>query len=172
MRRQLSCVVTLVCLLAVAGWCAHAQAETWTEDTFEDFADGQFDGGGNVFASAGGELKLVGQQWDLDGNDWLDIVISNTRDSTTYAWNTYSIVYQGSDAGFSPLNAFWGPIVFLCLFVVSALICAIIALGYPIFLFFIHKQHRQALNIVLLTTAWLIIFFLGLLSYFLVSRIQ
>jgi hypothetical protein len=79
-----------------------------------------------------------------------------------------SIIFWQGNSWFAPLNAFWGPVLFLSLFVISALVCAIIALGYPIKLFFVNKKRQQAINTVLLTATWLILFFLGLLTYFLI----
>jgi len=77
-------------------------ARTWTETTFADFADGKFDAGGNIFASADGKLKLTGQQWDLNNDGFLDIVFSNARDDKSYQINSY--IYWGSAGGFSSGN--------------------------------------------------------------------
>jgi len=77
-------------------------AETWTETTFADFADGRFDAGRNIFASADGKLTLTGQQWDLNNDGFLDIVFSNHFDGTTV--NINSFIYWGSASGFSSSN--------------------------------------------------------------------
>ena len=79
-----------------------------------------------------------------------------------------SLIFRYGDTWITPLDAFWGPILFLSLFVISALVCALIVLGYPIKLFFVKKKPKQAIKIVLLTALWLILFFLGLLTYFLI----
>jgi hypothetical protein len=50
------------------------------------------------------------------------------------------------------------PILFLSLFAVSVLICGFLALGYPIYLFFIVKRKPEAIKVVAVTTLTLIIF--------------
>jgi len=54
------------------------------------------------------------------------------------------------------LNGFLAPVVFLLLFSVSALVCAIISFGYPFLLFWEEKKPRQALCLVGYTAGWLI----------------
>ena len=73
-------------------------AGTWMETDFDDFADGSFDSGGNIFASIAGELKIIGQQWDLNGDGFLDIVFNNSYE------NSDSYIYWGSIDGFSVNN--------------------------------------------------------------------
>ncbi len=73
-------------------------AGTWMETDFDDFADGSFDSGGNIFASIAGELKIIGQQWDLNGDGFLDIVFNNSYE------NSDSYIYWGSIDGFSVDN--------------------------------------------------------------------
>lgn len=59
---------------------------------------------------------------------------------------------------------FFRPVFFLVLFVVSALISALLVLGYPIILFWEKKQTVKALKLVVYTTAWLIFFILFAIS--------
>lgn len=59
---------------------------------------------------------------------------------------------------FGPIYTFLGPTLFLILFAVSALICALLSLGYPIILFWDKKQTKKALNLVTYTAAWLVFF--------------
>lgn len=90
--------ISLFTLPAYGGVCTG----TWTEDTFADFADGRFDGGGNVYAAANGKLKLTGQQWDLNNDGFTDIVFSNSRnqpDASSTHINSY--IYWGSLTGYS-----------------------------------------------------------------------
>lgn len=56
-----------------------------------------------------------------------------------------------------------GPVAFLLLFSVSALICTLIVFYQPYKLFFNGKK-KEALDLVLYTTGWLFIFFLIFLS--------
>jgi hypothetical protein len=59
---------------------------------------------------------------------------------------------------FGPPYTFLGPVFFLVLFVASALISALIVLGYPFILFWEKKQTFKALKLVVCTSAWLIFF--------------
>ncbi|OGM57481.1 hypothetical protein A3E46_00600 [Candidatus Woesebacteria bacterium RIFCSPHIGHO2_12_FULL_46_16] len=56
-----------------------------------------------------------------------------------------------------------GPILLLSLFVVSAIICALIALGYPFIVFWDRKNTKEALKMVGFTAAWLALFVLAFL---------
>lgn len=56
-----------------------------------------------------------------------------------------------------------GPLLVLLLFVLSALICALIVLGYPITLFWEKKETEKALRLVAYSAAWIIFFFVLLL---------
>ena len=49
--------------------------------------------------------------------------------------------------------------MFLVLFVVSALISALIVLGYPFLLFWEKKKTKEALHLVVCTTLWIAFFF-------------
>ena len=52
---------------------------SWSESTFEDFADGRLeDGGANTYVSAQGSIQLV-NRWDLNQDGFLDLVFSNTH---------------------------------------------------------------------------------------------
>ena len=67
---------------------------------------------------------------------------------------------------FGSMTSFLGPMLFLALFVASALISALLVLGYPVILFFEKKQATEALKLVAYTTAWLILFVLFLIFLF------
>jgi hypothetical protein len=64
---------------------------------------------------------------------------------------------------FGPINNFLGPLLFLLLFVVSAIVSALIVLGYPFILFWEEKKTKEALRLVAQTTLWLIIFIILIL---------
>ena len=55
-----------------------------------------------------------------------------------------------------------GPVAFLILFIVSALICAAIVFSHPYKLFFEDKK-KDAADLVLYTTGWLFFFFIIIL---------
>ena len=61
-----------------------------------------------------------------------------------------------------------GPIMYLTLFVASALITSLMALAYPFIVFWINKKPKTALLIVVYTAIWLIVFFFFFL--FLITR--
>ena len=59
---------------------------------------------------------------------------------------------------------YWGPVLFLIIFTTSALISALIVLGYPIYLIWQKKQIAMALRLIGYTAGWLIAFaLLGIL---------
>jgi len=90
-----------ICFVLTSLFALPVYAGTWTETTFADFADGRFDAGGNIVASADGKLTLTGQQWDLNNDGFLDIVFSNWH-NTSHNINSY--IYWGSASGFSSGN--------------------------------------------------------------------
>jgi len=76
---------------------------------------------------------------------------------TVYCGLVGVLFWKGNDL-FGPMQNYWGPVLFLVLFVASALISALLVLGYPIKLFWIQKKPREALKLVVCTTAWLAFF--------------
>lgn len=75
------------------------------------------------------------------------------------------IFWQGNK-WFGTVPNFWGPLLFLILFVFSAVISALIVLGYPFILFWEKKQTKESLKLVLYTAFWLV-FFILLIMYML-----
>jgi len=75
-----------------------------------------------------------------------------------------SIIFWRGNQWFGPIKSILGPMLVLTLFVVSALICAIIVLGYPVYLFWEKKQRKSAIRIVIYTAFWLIGFFFLILA--------
>jgi hypothetical protein len=67
---------------------------------------------------------------------------------------------------FGPMPTLFGPVAFFLLFMISAVICALLYLGYPFLLFWEHKQTRTALHLVAYTTAWCALFVIIILSGF------
>ena len=57
----------------------------------------------------------------------------------------------------------------LIFFIISALITASSVFAYPIYLYLEKKQTKKAIIIVIITTLWLIGFFLGILTIFILS---
>ncbi|OGD86996.1 hypothetical protein A2164_04185 [Candidatus Curtissbacteria bacterium RBG_13_35_7] len=71
---------------------------------------------------------------------------------------------------FGRVPNYWGPLLFLFLFVTSALVSAILVLGYPFILFWQKKQLEKAIRLVIYTTAWLIGFIILLLLLIFLSK--
>lgn len=71
--------------------------DVWVETSRSDFADGIFDGGGNLYASARGDVQLI-PSWDVNGDGWLDIVFSDYASDDSY--NIDSDIFWGSPRGF------------------------------------------------------------------------
>ncbi len=70
---------------------------------------------------------------------------------------------------FGPIHTPLEPILFVVLFTTSALICGLLVLGYPIYLFWDRKKTAEALRLVGLTAGWLIIFVLLIILALLLS---
>jgi hypothetical protein len=71
-----------------------------------------------------------------------------------------ALVIWNGEAWFGRIGNFLGPILFLSLFVVSAIICALIALAYPFIVFWDKKNTKEAMRIVFYTAGWLTLFVL------------
>jgi hypothetical protein len=80
------------------------------------------------------------------------------------------LLFWRGDKWFGPITSYLGPILLLTLFVTSALISALLVLGYPIILFWDKKQTTEAVKLVIYTTGWLILFILLLLSILTIAK--
>jgi len=69
-----------------------------------------------------------------------------------------SLVFWKGNTWFGQMDNLLGPALLLCLLVVSALICALIALGYPFLVFWNKKNTKEALTLVAYTVGWLLLF--------------
>jgi hypothetical protein len=76
------------------------------------------------------------------------------------------IIFWKGNAWFGNIDNSWGPLAMLSLFVVSALICALIALGYPFLVFWDKKNTKEALKLISYTAAWLLLFVIVLFTIF------
>jgi len=70
---------------------------------------------------------------------------------------------------FGPPFTFLGPTLFLVLFVASALISALLILGYPFILFWEEKKTIEALKLVGYTITWLAFYILLILLILIVA---
>jgi len=56
-------------------------AQTWVEDTFEDFRDGRLDAAGqNLYVSRDGKIRAI-HRFDLNQDGYLDLVFNNNHDT-------------------------------------------------------------------------------------------
>ncbi len=70
---------TAICLSILAFFPFVAVPQSWVEDSFEDFRDGQFDdAGANMYVSAKGEIKSV-NRWDVNNDGYIDILFPNSH---------------------------------------------------------------------------------------------
>jgi len=75
-----------------------------------------------------------------------------------------ALVIWNGETWFGRIGNFLGPILFLSLFVVSAIICALIALAYPFIVFWDRKNTKEAMKMVFYTAGWLTFFVLLFLA--------
>jgi len=73
------------------------------------------------------------------------------------------IFWQGEN-WFGKMDSFWGPMMFLVLFVVSGLISGLLTLGYPIYLIWHKKDVPSALKLIGLTSIWLVLLIVVILT--------
>ena len=74
------------------------------------------------------------------------------------------IIFSNGDTWFGNMDNAVGPFAMLLLLVVSAIICALIALSYPFIVFWDKKNTKQALRLVFYTAGWLFVFVVIILS--------
>lgn len=87
---------------------------------------------------------------------------------TVYCSLVGLVFWQGEE-WFGRMPNYWGPVLFLVLFVASALISALITLGYPMILIWQEKRVADGVRLIAYTAAWLALFVIvGML--FLVAR--
>jgi len=81
-----------------------------------------------------------------------------------------SILFWQGNKLFGNVPNYMGPFLALVIFTTSALISALITLGYPFLLFWEKKQTREALRLVCYTVCWLIVIALLILSILLIIK--
>ena len=78
------------------------------------------------------------------------------------------VLWRGNQ-WFGHVSSYWGPLLFLTLFATSALVCAVLTLGYPAILIWKEKQPVKAVQLVGMTAGWLalatvVVMVVGLIS--------
>lgn len=76
-----------------------------------------------------------------------------------YIFLVASLMLNGN-RWFGPMNQtpILGPVLFLTLFIFSAIISSSLVLGYPAYLYFVKKDLKSAIKVVVYTTLFLLIF--------------
>lgn len=94
---QITSLLILGCLLALPP--LPVSAETWVEETFEDFNDGTFDAAGqNLYATAQGRISPI-HRFDLNGDGHQDLVFNSSHDFITAPPATLYVHPGGRAAG-------------------------------------------------------------------------
>ena len=73
-----------------------------------------------------------------------------------------SIIFWKGNDWFPKMNNYFGPLIMLTIFTVSALICALIALSFP-FVLWQKGKTKDALKVISYTALWLVSFVIVLL---------
>jgi hypothetical protein len=81
-----------------------------------------------------------------------------------------AMIFWKGNTWFGKMDTILGPVAMLSLFVVSAMICALITLSYPFIVFWDKKNTKQALKIIMFTAAWLVFFVIVFLSSIALSQ--
>lgn len=68
-----------------------------------------------------------------------------------------SFVMNHADKIFGKAPNFWGPVAFLLLFVLSAIVVGALVLGWPIHLFLVAGRRLEAILLLLYTIFWIFI---------------
>lgn len=89
---------------------------------------------------------------------------------TVYCSLVSVLFWQGNKL-FGNVPNYLGPFLFLVIFTTSALISALITLGYPFLLFWEKKQTREALRLVGYTAGWLVFIAVLILTTLLIIRL-
>jgi len=96
MIRRMKTVGVCVAGLMLVG-CAFAQ--TWIQDSFEDFADGELDSSGqNLYVTAAGQVKTI-HRFDLNADGYIDLVFNSSHDFITGPPATCYVLPGGREGG-------------------------------------------------------------------------
>lgn len=67
-----------------------------------------------------------------------------------------SYLMLNGESLFGKMKNFWGPLLFLMLFIVSALITSMLVFGRPVYLYFEGKK-KEGITLLFYTAGWLIV---------------
>ncbi|MFN0170093.1 MAG: FG-GAP repeat domain-containing protein [Bryobacteraceae bacterium] len=93
MKRVRGSFIVLGCFLLSA--LPAQQGVDWTEDSFEDFADGHLDEGGqNLYVSRDGAIRTI-HRFDLNQDGFIDLLFNSTHDYSYLVPATQAVVISG-----------------------------------------------------------------------------
>lgn len=69
-----------------------------------------------------------------------------------------AVIFWRGEAWFGHVPNFVGPLLMLSILSTSALICGLLVFAYPAKIYFKSRKTDQAIKIVLMTAAWLVVF--------------
>lgn len=75
-----------------------------------------------------------------------------------------ALIFWKGNEWFGKVDFYLGPVMMLTLLSVSAMVCALLAFGYPFLVMWSQKKPKRALKIVIYETGWLLAFLLGIMS--------
>jgi mannose/fructose/N-acetylgalactosamine-specific phosphotransferase system component IID len=104
-------------------------------------------------------MKLFGKQEEI--KTWL-VGLEQAGMMAGYIGAVGLLFWQGNQ-WFGRVGAYWGPVLFLVLFVVSALMSTLIVFYYPYLLAFERDLKKEAVEVVAWTAGWLGVLLVGLL---------
>ena len=76
--------LVLLGFLTLPVFMTSSYAQTWVEDTYEDFADGRLDASGqNIYVSRSGSVRTI-HRFDINQDGFIDVIFNSTHDSYAY----------------------------------------------------------------------------------------
>ena len=72
-------------------------SQTWTEDTFEDFADGTLDASGqNIYVSHNGTVRII-HRFDINNDGYIDLLFNSTHNDYAFIPSTLAFLKNGRE---------------------------------------------------------------------------
>ena len=76
--------LVLLGFLTLPVFMTSSHAQTWVEDSYEDFADGRLDASGqNIYVSRSGSVRTI-HRFDINQDGFIDVIFNSTHDSYAY----------------------------------------------------------------------------------------
>ncbi|GAG12126.1 unnamed protein product, partial [marine sediment metagenome] len=77
-------VLVKLVLLSIVGFASGVHAQTWIEDTFDDFSDGTLDASGqNIYVSRSGTIRTI-HRFDLNNDGYIDLLFNSTHNDYAF----------------------------------------------------------------------------------------